>query len=643
MPAYFQYAKANGIRTVYDVDDLVFDPAVVPTIHGYQQLSAEDKPQYRDGVTRYRALLRRCDLVTVPTEPLARAAAALGIAAAVVPNTWNEIQGGLAERLLLVPKPSRQDIVIGYFSGSRTHDKDFVEARPALLRLMDQRPEVRLRIVGELNAGPGFTRFGDRVERIAFQPYQEMLRVLHACDINIAPLELGNAFNESKSVLKWFEAALVEVPTIASATEPYRTTIEHGRTGFVVANEADWDSALAMLCDSPALRQSVGAAARSEAVLRFGPAQMRAAAEAAYHLPAAVTRPSRTVATGASTGKRIDWIVPGLIIGSGGHRNILRAAHFLERFGHDVGLHFTDTELSARQLREQLNRHFYPFKGEVRRYDGILRYSDVLFATHWSTVAPALQSRGLTREVMYFVQDFEPWFAPMGSEYIMAENTYRQGLYCITSGLWCERFLRRDFDAEADHFDFPLDRSVYFPRVRRKKETNVVFFAKPEMPRRCYELGIQMLRELHRRMPGLEIVMFGSRNVDAGSLGFPVTLRAVLPTIADLAQMYADGDLGIVFSTTNPSLVPYEMMACGLPVVDLGRPGNEANYADRFDIALLADPEPSRMADQVHDLLGRPDELAARVAAGLELVAGMPDEEQMARQVEKLILDRLAR
>ena len=44
---------------------------------------------------------------------------------------------------------------------------------------------------------------------------------------------------------------------------------------------------------------------------------------------------------------------------------------------------------------------------------------------------------------------------------------------------------------------------------------------------------------------------------------------ALLPTIKDLADLYRESTIGMVFSTTNPSLVPYEMMACGLPVIDL--------------------------------------------------------------------------
>jgi glycosyltransferase involved in cell wall biosynthesis/SAM-dependent methyltransferase len=636
--ALLAHAERHGTLTVFDVDDLVFVPEVVPQIHGYQTLSPSEQAQYRHDVERYRALLKRCRLVTTTTAALARAAESIGATAKVVPNTWNDIQFDIAERLIAAPAPERQGLTITYFSGSRTHDRDFAEAAPALSELLASRSDVRLLIVGPLNLGQEFTPLAAQIERRDFVPYQKMLEVLRETDINIAPLELNNAFNEAKSELKIFEAALMGVPTVASATEPYRNAIETGVDGFVATTTDDWRKALAVLCDNADLRRVMGAKARERSLRDFGPERLAAAAEAVYALPKPRSRRVRDRGS-----KRIDWIVPGLIIGGGGHRNILRAAHYLERFGHDVGLHFTDTNLSAKELQAQLHAHFYPFEGEVRSHDGIFRASDALIATHWTTVAPALAAAGQTREVMYFVQDFEPLFAPMGTEYILAENTYRKGLYCITSGKWCEQILRRDFGAEADHFEFPIDRTVYHPRPRRKDNVNVVFFAKPEMPRRCYDLGVMMLRHLHRIAPEVEIVMFGSPHVNVSELGFPATVCALVPTLFGLAQIYADADVGVVFSTTNPSLVPYEMMACGTPVVDLARPGNEANYDGRDDIALLADPDPLRMAQQVLTLLRDPEDRARRRRASLDFVARLPTEEQAARRIEELIVKRLAR
>jgi glycosyltransferase involved in cell wall biosynthesis len=149
------------------------------------------------------------------------------------------------------------------------------------------------------------------------------------------------------------------------------------------------------------------------------------------------------------------------------------------------------------------------------------------------------------------------------------------------------------------------------------------------------------LTHLHRLKPDVEIILFGSGSIKAETLGFPATLLKVVPTIHDLAELYANADLGMVFSTTNPSLVPYEMMSSGCPVVDLNRPGNEYNYDNRRDIAFLADPEPEKMAAEVARLLDDRDELARRRAESLAFSATFPTEHEMAKRVEFLILNRM--
>jgi hypothetical protein len=84
-------------------------------------------------------------------------------------------------------------------------------------------------------------------------------------------------------------------------------------------------------------------------------------------------------------------------------------------------------------------------------------------------------------------------------------------------------------------------------------------------------------------------------------------------------------------------------MACGLPIFDLGRPGNEQNYGDRFDIARLVNPDPSIMAVEIAALLENETELRERSRAGLEFVRSFPTEEDVGRRVEALILQRVAK
>lgn len=334
----------------------------------------------------------------------------------------------------------------------------------------------------------------------------------------------------------------------------------------------------------------------------------------------------------------IAWIVPGLIIGGGGHRNIIRCAYQLEQLGHQVSLHFTDSQDSGELVRAKVRKHFYPLDGHIGLLEDSFPHSDFVFATHWTTVAHAERFKDRAGEIVYFVQDFEPYFYAMGSEYVLAESTYRKGFYAITSGIWCEHFLRNIYGAEADHFQFPIDRSIYFNRKSARRRDRVIFFAKPEMPRRCYELGVRALRAFHALRPDVEIAFYGSSNQT--EVNFPVVQLGMLPGPGDLAKLYNEATIGIAFSTTNPSLVPYEMMACGLPVLDLARPGNEMNYGERFDIARLANPDPAAMAQEIAELISNPTELASRSAEGLAFANTFPVEEDVGRRIESLLLKR---
>jgi 2-polyprenyl-3-methyl-5-hydroxy-6-metoxy-1,4-benzoquinol methylase/glycosyltransferase involved in cell wall biosynthesis len=643
---FFAYAKQHHIKVVFDVDDLIFDPSVVESIDGFRMLSEDKKARYLDGVSMYRQMLLASDLVTVPTEYLKSQVNKLGVPAAIIPNSVNAKQIAIAQDVVAAPRESGNVVRIGYFSGSYTHQKDFSQCESALLELMGQHSDIVLRIVGYMDLDSRWDGYAQRVERVGFLPYCDMLKDMAQCDINIAPLEPDSPFCHAKSELKFFEAGLVGVPTVASATDTFVRAINHGVDGYCVNTTQQWREALNGLITSKVLRTQIGAKARESALGRYTVERVVADAVKVYglgapHKDSALVASEREADHFSVSRLKIAWVIPGLIIGGGGHRNILRAAYFLQKFGHQVSLYFTATEKAPQEIKKDIQKHFYALDCPVYRFEGSIQPADVVFATHWSTVSAALTAHGNAREIMYFVQDFEPYFAPMGTEYILAENTYRLGLYHITSGPWCEMILRREFSADADHFIFPVDRSVYHQKQRQKQNLNLVFFAKPEMPRRCFNLGVIALRHFHLLCPDVEIIMFGSRHLNKQQLDFPATMRDVVPTLDELAQMYSDADVGLVFSTTNPSLIPYEMMACGLPVVDLRRGENAVNYGGRSDIAKLADPRPEKLAEEIAELISNKEELARRRDAGLEFVGGFPSEEQMARRIESLIQKRV--
>lgn len=280
------YARASGTLVVYDIDDLLFDQSLIARIDGLQHVGHFERRRFIAAIAAHRRLMLACDRMTVSTAPLARAAAAAGRPAIVVPNGLNAAQFRLAAKIAGRPRAADGIVRIGYFSGSRTHRRDFAECEAALLDIMERHGDVRFRLVGYHDLGPAWRRFEGRVERIGFQSPSELLRRIAETDINLAPLERGNPFCEAKSELKFFEAALVGVPTVASATEPFAAAIEHGVSGFLARDEQEWRAALDELVASSDRRTAIGAAARERAVARHAPAAVIPRAIAALGLPA---------------------------------------------------------------------------------------------------------------------------------------------------------------------------------------------------------------------------------------------------------------------------------------------------------------------------------------------------------------------
>lgn len=338
----------------------------------------------------------------------------------------------------------------------------------------------------------------------------------------------------------------------------------------------------------------------------------------------------------------IAFLVPAPIRASGGHRNMYRIIYYLNKKGYGVTVYYTGCVIRADIVKWQVSKWFYEM-GDIPFicYDGSMGKHDICIATWWETVYAMLDHQQNFNYLFHFVQDNEASFYPMCSYAILAENVYKQNLMYICSGPWMKTFLQRKYNAKAECFQFPVDRKIYHVNAGRTKENkNIIFFAKPEMPRRCYELGIAALAEVYRRMPEIEIILFGSEKV--GDVPFPVTKMGILPTLANLADLYRNADLGLVFSPTNPSLVPYEMMACGCPVADMNLDYALSKYGDDENNVFLLDTRPQHMGEQICEALQNEELLRQKREHGfLWVKKEFPSEEEMGERVERILLDEI--
>jgi len=668
LAALIQAARVQGIRALYDIDDLVFEPIALPWVRALSRLSEVELDLYEDGMNRYLRALKSCDGVLTTTRALAAYAAAEGIPAFVHRN-------GLDQRSLDTARAARQarrprdEIVMYYGAGTATHDIDFRACGPALERLLHKYPSLYLLTQGDVELGYGLELFGDRVRRWPWMPWPDYFWGISQADINLAPLELGNPFCEVKSELKWFEAALMGIPTVASATEAFGEVIRSGENGFLAKTQSEWFDVLEQLINDTERRQSAGTNAESEVLTHYEPAAMGrrlldllcqvAAADNLADLARAID--GRAVVAGEAAAKgtpkiaatksppqapprlTIGWLATAPVRGGGGTRNILRLARYLQGFGHSVTLYVEPFGLfrTEDELVSFIETNFPGDPVPVRMGLENISPSDALIATLWLTAERLRNIQG-ARGKFYLVQDFDPYFYPMGEEHLRAEATYRFGFHHITSGRWCTKYLREEYSARADSFDFPLDRSIYYPRPvpRNQPGPRVIFFSRPEMPRRCYNLGIQALARLKARLPEAQITLFGSDEVDARSVPFPCEVLKNIPDLDRLAELYSSADAALVLSTTNTSLVPFEVAACGCPVVDIDLDVNRVNYMGS-DAMSLATAEPESLANALYQLLDDPDLHRKHREAGLRLAEMLPNEEQAARRVEEILMQSL--
>ena len=185
----------------------------------------------------------------------------------VIRNGLNDRQLELAEQALQQKQPTSA-IRIGYLSGSPTHQQDFAVAVPALARILGEFPNVRLTVQGFLELPPELSPFASQVERSKYASWEQLVEDTAHFDVNIAPLAI-NPFTSGKSALKYFEAAVVEVPTIASPTEDFRIAIRHGETGFLATEPDDWYTYLRILITDPEVRERLGKNARRDVLARY--------------------------------------------------------------------------------------------------------------------------------------------------------------------------------------------------------------------------------------------------------------------------------------------------------------------------------------------------------------------------------------
>lgn len=324
---------------------------------------------------------------------------------------------------------------------------------------------------------------------------------------------------------------------------------------------------------------------------------------------------------------KLAWIISPPAKGSGGFRTICSKASFMEKF--DVQSTFfilpgVRTRKSALRVASEIELWF-GYKVEVVVASRIPSEYDAVIATAWNTAEFTAYQDCANK--LYFIQDYEPWFYPMGENHLRAKRSYTYDLKPITIGRWLAGKVSEYYDAPVPYCDFGADLSMYCPRGLDRMPNSVCAICQQEKDRRISGLLHEAVELALEAKPDLQFFLYGGDS--SGFYGKPQVHMLGLLSVDECAELYAGCQLGISLSTSNPSRLPFEMMAAGLPVVEVAGENNAYDYP-RGGIA-FAEPSAAGIASAIVRAFGKHGELAKHSERGLAFMQdrGSDHENQM--------------
>lgn len=314
-------------------------------------------------------------------------------------------------------------------------------------------------------------------------------------------------------------------------------------------------------------------------------------------------------------------VIPPFLRGSGGHDTIFRIFRHIEEMGHTCSVWLADPTLKMKGewpavIRKRIRDEFVELDAPVFKGFDDWFGADVVLATGWQTVAPVLQLPNC-RARAYFVQDYEPSFSPTSAESLWAEASYRHDFFAICASPWLARIMSERYGASTSVFQLGVDEEMYYPREVERRRDTIAFYGRANTSRRAVPLGMLALAELCRRRPGTRVVIYGNRTPLEST--FPYEYLGVASQ-EQLATLYSEATVGLCLSVTNYSRAPQEMMACGLPCVDLAGFSAESVFGADGPVT-LSDFSPVALADHMEELMTNENRWSELSLEGIEFAA----------------------
>lgn len=260
-------AKKHSKQVFYDIDDFIFEYDCIKEL---EFLRHEEYNNFKEYCDKIKKTMMQCDAYITSTNALAEQISKSMKSDKVYINrniaSAEMAVISLADKCHV--KKDSEKIVLGYFSGTKTHDKDFEMIKDVLLNILEKHSYVYLRMGGQIKLSNEFTPYIKRIETFEFVSWKQLPKLIAEVDINLMPLE-NSVFHTCKSENKWQEAALVGVPTIASYNSELAWAITDNENGFLCKDNKEWEDKLEKLIVDEQLRNKIASCAHEKVMREY--------------------------------------------------------------------------------------------------------------------------------------------------------------------------------------------------------------------------------------------------------------------------------------------------------------------------------------------------------------------------------------
>lgn len=274
----------------------------------------------------------------------------------------------------------------------------------------------------------------------------------------------------------------------------------------------------------------------------------------------------------------VAWVVPSFDAVYAGLMNIFSFANFLhESKGLRTTIYILKNTADASSEKKQVLKAFPGLKNaqfigiDPSRKDAIKQH-DIGIATQWATTYPLAKANNVSRK-WYFIQDNETNFYPKGSISSLVELSYKFGFKAVANTDGLLDMYKNQYGGEGVVVKSVVDLSRYYPREDLhyvpSEPYRVFFYARPNMPRNAFELGVAGLKVLKKQLgDNVEIITAGA-DWDSDAYGVEGLFTNLGKIDYDaVPAFYRSIDAGLMFMFSgHPGVTASELMASGCPVV----------------------------------------------------------------------------